>query len=88
MAHDATPPVRSATLEEAPWPVHLFDVPPDAITRVIIGCRASDETFDAIRQVVSEFDPVNRPELAEVRIHTKRFALELMPLDRHLSSNR
>lgn len=45
------------------WPVHLFPIPRDAITAIVLGCNASQHLLDEVRQTLK-----SEPEYAHVAL--------------------
>ena len=58
-------------------PVHLFDVPPDAVTAIILGCRCSPETTKAIRDGLSANPIHNHVQLRRAREDPTHFLLRI-----------
>ena len=65
------------TVPATPYPIHLFGIPPEAVSGVIIGARATPETVVRIRAVLAG------PEWRHVRLvralpDSKHFHLQLI----------
>jgi hypothetical protein len=70
--------LSSATqvIEGQPYRIHLYTIPPDAVTTVVLGARSSAELETDIREVL------NDPELAHVtlqRVHLSGYDRSLVP---------
>jgi hypothetical protein len=54
---------------------HLFPLPPKAITSVIIGARAREETKAAIKQALISSATLRHVQISQARIDDSRFGL-------------
>lgn len=62
-------------IEERPYDVFLFRVPFNAIKSVRVGARASSETRERIRSLLSQNSELNHVAYLEMTINNKRFEL-------------
>lgn len=72
-------------VEDADWvlegeddehPVYLKELPPDAISGVILGCRASDSLWEQVRELTSTGEPLGHATVTEATQSSQEFALE------------
>lgn len=54
---------------------HLFPLPPKAITAVVIGARATEETKAAIKQAIDSNAALRHLQISQARIDASRFGL-------------
>ncbi|HXJ14896.1 MAG TPA: DUF2971 domain-containing protein [Candidatus Limnocylindrales bacterium] len=62
------------------YPIRLFNFPPSAVSRVIVGCRASDETSKAVASIVNK--KYRDAELLKAERDLSEFHLILRPLSK------
>lgn len=61
--------------------IHLFEYPSDAVTQVVIGARASQETKDAIRSVLSDRVVWPNVSLYQAYIDSQFYRLDYQSID-------
>jgi hypothetical protein len=62
-------------IDQQNWPIHLRDVPPSAIRKVIFGYRASEETKLRLRTALKQ-ESLKHVLCAQARPHPKLFKME------------
>ena len=67
-------------IAKVPFPIHLFDLPPLAVIRVIAGCRCPKADLDRVRELLR-----SDPSLAHIRIdqavqNERHFRVDIPPL--------
>ena len=73
------PPLEQ--VDQQNWPIHLRDVPPSAIQKIIFGYRASDETKSRIRSALKQ-ESLKHVRRAQARPHPKLFKMEQIEASR------
>jgi hypothetical protein len=76
-------PFREATskIDAVPFPVHLFALPCEAVTRVILGARTSPVTESSIRRSL-EADSFDHVSVHRATPDASHFLLRIAPIDR------
>lgn len=64
-----------------PWPIHLFSYPPDALTGVIIGARASRDLSDSILQAVKSNNHLSSVRIRRAQPDSTHFHLRIVDID-------
>ena len=67
------PPLEE--IDQQNWPIHLLDVPPDAIRKIIFGYRISEETKARLRAGLKD-ERLKHILCAQARPHPKLFKME------------
>ena len=62
-------------IEKTPYDIHLFRLPFEAITSVIVGARAEQETLEKIQSAVSSNPELRHVKIYQMSVHPKRFEL-------------
>jgi hypothetical protein len=57
--------------------IHLFDVPPEAVTGIVLGARAQYPLRDDIRRIVESTATLQHVRIVEARISLRRFEVSL-----------
>lgn len=67
--------------EEAEHPIYLLDLPPDAVTGLILGCRASQTLREEVQRLTSPGEALEHVEVREAQQDSDEFRLQIAPLE-------
>jgi hypothetical protein len=75
-------PLKLATkvVQREPFPIHLFEIPPNAITGIVLGFRVSRANFDTVSKLLRTSQLLQRARLFKVQPGVRTFDLEMSPL--------
>lgn len=64
-------------IKSVPHDIHLFKIPFSAISKVIIGARATQETVQEVKEAISVNSELNHIKLCKMLIDDKRYELKM-----------
>lgn len=62
-----------------PFPIHLFEFPRDAVTSVILGARATDDTEKSIKSILQSHEKYKSTVLKRATPNESHFLLNIIP---------
>lgn len=65
-------------IEAAPHPVHLFGIPPESVTGIVVGCSVSDDDRLYLIEMCSRL-PLIGISIYQTRLHDEKYSLEIHP---------
>jgi hypothetical protein len=69
-----------STADHVPIPgVHLFDIPPQAISAIILGCRSSEKLACEVSKILKESPELSHVELRKAELQDRDYALDIKP---------
>ena len=56
-------------------PIHLFRYPQESVTKVIVGCRATPETVDQVKMVMTSIPKLSQAENLKASADSAEYCL-------------